>query len=156
MDAVGFIAALVGIAGGLAGVVSLAWQITTWRRSGHNVRVTTAQAWFGYPTGTVSNDMLAVTARNVGSAAVTVVGWGIELPGTRENLTVLQPIVGSTPIPHRLEPGDELCVHVAAEDLRIARVERRTEFAQMRAWVRLGSGERIYARRGVQVSAGRS
>ena len=143
---------LVGVLGGLAGIVSLLWQIATWRRSAHNVKIKTAQAWFTFPNGTFSDDMLAVTIYNTGSSAVTVTGWGVEMSPRGESLNVITPIVGSTPLPHRLESGAEMNVHVRAQDLRDARAERSVPFSQMRAWARLATGRRVFAKPGVQVS----
>jgi hypothetical protein len=144
--------ALVGIIGGLAGIVSLVWQISTWRRSAHNVKVKTSQAWFTYPNGTFSEDMLAVTIYNTGNSAVTVTGWGVEMEPQGDSLNVISPVVGSTPLPHRLESGAEMNVHVRAHDLRDAHAERKIPFSQMRAWARLATGRRVFAKRGVQVS----
>jgi hypothetical protein len=131
----------------------LIWQIATWRRSAHNVQVKTSQAWFTFPNGTFSDDMLAVTIFNIGNSAVTVTGWGIEMSRKGESLNVITPITGSTPLPHRLESGAEMNVHVRAQDLRDARAERGVPFSQMRAWARLATGQRVFAKHGVQVSS---
>jgi hypothetical protein len=143
---------LAGVLGGLAGIVSLVWQIATWRRSSHNVKVTTSQAWFTFSDGTFSEDMLAVTIFNTGSSAVTVTGWGIEMESHGASLNVIAPIPGSTPLPHRLESGAEMNVHIRAQDLRNAHGERKVPFKQMRAWARLATGRRVFAKPGVQVS----
>lgn len=113
-------AAAVGVVGGLAGVASFLWQVATWRRATHRIKVSRSQAWFTYPDGSFSPDLVAVTVANVGSAPVTVVAWGVEMRPTRESLNVLKPMPGSTPLPHRLEAGASLGVHVEAKDLRRA------------------------------------
>lgn len=145
-------AAGVGVVGGLAGVASFLWQVATWRRSTHRVKVSRSQAWFAYPNGSFSPDLVAVTVANVGSAPVTVTGWGVEMRPSRENLNVLNPLPGSTPLPHRLEPGASMDVHVESEHLRHARSERSVPFSKMRAWARLGTGQRVYAKWGMPVS----
>lgn len=143
---------VLGAVGGLAGIASFLWQVATWRRSTHDVRVQRAQAWFTYPNGTFSPDLVAVTVTNVGSGPVTVTGWGIEMGPSRDNMNVLEPLVGSTPLPHRLESGANMTVHIEARHLRDARDERGIPFSKMRAWARLGTGERIFAKRGMPVA----
>lgn len=142
-------AAAVGIVGGLAGVASFIWQIITWRRSTHHVKVTTAQAWFTYPSGDFSDELVAVSAHNVGSAAVTVEAWGIEMGRGGKSLNVLIPLVGSAVLPHRLESGSSMDVHVQASRVVEAHGKFKLPFSKMRPWVRLGTGERIYAKKGV-------
>ena len=66
-------AAAVGIVGGVAGIASFIWQVVTWRRSTHRVVVSRSRAWFGYPNGSTSDELVCVSAANTGSAAVTVV-----------------------------------------------------------------------------------
>ncbi len=144
--------ALVGIVGGLAGIVSLVWQISTWRKSAHYVNAKTSQAWFAYPNGTFNEDMLAVTIFNTGNSAVTVIGWGVEMEPQGDSLNVISPIAASTHLPHRLESGAEMILHVRAQVLRDAHAERNVPFSQMRAWARLATGRRVLAKRGVQDS----
>jgi hypothetical protein len=145
-------AAAVGVVGGLAGVASFLWQVATWRRSTHRVKVSRSQAWFGYPNGSLGTDLVAVTVANVGSAPVTVTGWGVEMRPTQANLNVLTPLPGSTPLPHRLEAGASMDVHVEAQHLRDAQSERGIPLSKMRAWARLGTGQRVYAKWGMPVS----
>jgi len=142
-------AAAVGMVGGLAGVASFIWQIITWRRSTHHVRVATARSWFTYESGDFSEELVVVSAHNVGSAAVTVEAWGIEMGRKGESLNVLKPLVGSAALPHRLESGSSMDVHVQASHVVEAHGKFRLPFSKMRPWVRLGTGERIYAKKGV-------
>lgn len=142
-------AAVVGVVGGLAGVVSLIWQIATWRRSTHRVKVTTARAWFGYPNGSTSEELVSVSAHNTGSAAVTVVAWGIQMGRKGPSLNVTSPLIGSTALPHRLDSGASLDEHVQAVHVVEASAKYNVPFAQMRPWVRLATGEQVYARKRV-------
>jgi hypothetical protein len=144
-----FLAAVVGTIGGLAGVASLVWQMVTWRRSTHRVTVVPSRAWFGYPDGTTSEELVCVSAHNTGSAAVTVVGWGIEMGRGGQDLNVTSPLVGSTPIPHRLESGSSMDVHVQAYHVIEATTDQRVPYAKMRPWVRLGTGEKVYSKKPV-------
>lgn len=138
--------------GALAGIGALIWQFTTWRHSAHRVKVSRSQAWFSYPNGSFSPDLMCITARNVGSSPVTVTSWGVSLGWKRENLNVVNPLPGSTPLPHRLEPGAEMNVHIEARHLREARAEHGVPFGRMRGWVRLATGEQVWASRGLPVS----
>lgn len=139
--------------GALAGVAALIWQIVVSRRSAHKVKVTRDQSWWSYPNGTLSEDLVIITALNVGAGPVTVTHWGVSMETTMENLTVVFPLAGSTPLPHRLEPGANMILAVKAEDLRRANAEWRVPFRRLRGWVGLATGQKIYARRGMPVSA---
>lgn len=146
--------ALLAWIGALSGVGALVWQMLTWRRSGHNVKVLRTQSWFTLSDGSLSDAMVCVTARNVGTSAVTLTGWGIQLGGrTADNMTVLRPLPRTTELPHRLEPGTEAGFWVAARHLVEASAERRVPLDQMRCWIGLATGRKVYAkRRGVPVS----
>lgn len=144
-------AAAVGVVGGLAGVASFIWQIVTWRRSTHRVIVSRSRAWFGYPNGATSEELVCVSAANTGSAAVTVVAWGIQMGRGGQNLNVTSPLVGSTPLPHRLESGSSMDVHVQAVHVIEASVNHGIPYSKMRLWVRLGTGEQIYAKKPVLI-----
>ena len=75
--------------GALSGLGALIWQITTWRKSSHNVKVTVGNAFFTYTNGSVGDHMISVTARNKGSAPVTITAWAIEMGDTKENANQL-------------------------------------------------------------------
>ena len=142
-------AAAVGIVGGVAGIASFIWQVVTWRRSTHRVVVSRSRAWFGYPNGSTSDELVCVSAANTGSAAVTVVGWGIQMGRGGDNLNVTSPLVGSTPLPHRLESGSSMDVHVDASHIVNASVELGVPYSRMRPWVRLGTGEQGFSKKAV-------
>lgn len=143
------VAAVVGTVGGLAGVASFIWQMVTWRRSTHRVKVSTARAWFAYPDGKTSDEMVSVSAHNTGSGAVTVVAWGIEMGRGGQSLNVTSPLVGSTPLPHRLDSGSSMDVHVQAHHVVEASANYGVPYSKMRPWVRLGTGEQVYAKKRV-------
>jgi hypothetical protein len=142
-------AATVGMVGGIAGIASFIWQIVTWRRSTHRVIVSRSRAWFGYPNGNTSDELVCVSAANTGSAAVTVVGWGIQMGRGGKHLNVMSPLAGSTPLPHRLESGSSMNVHVGAAEIVNASVELAVPYSRMRPWVRLGTGEQVFAKKSV-------
>lgn len=138
--------------GAIAGVAALAWQIATSRRSAHRVKVRRTQSWLTYSDGSLSPDLVCVEASNVGAGAVTVTSWGISMGRRKENLTVVQPLPGSTPLPHRLEPGARMSLFVEAAQLNRARIEKQVAYDHMQAWVGLGTGQRVAAKRGVPVT----
>lgn len=138
--------------GALAGVASLIWQIVTWREAAHNVKVKRSQSRVTFSDGSFSEDLVCVSARNVGAAAVTVTNWGITMGSQADNLTVLNPFPTSTPLPHRLESGAEMSLFVPAVDPINARDERGVPFREMRGWVGLATGKKVYAKRGVPVA----
>lgn len=138
--------------GAIAGVAALLWQITTWRRSAHNVKVRRTQSWLTYPDGSLSPDLVCVEAKNIGASAVTVTHWGIALAPSNDNLTVINPLRGSATLPHRLEPGAQMSLFVLADELIRAKHERGVGFDDMRAWVGLATGKKVRAKRGVPVS----
>jgi hypothetical protein len=138
--------------GALTGIAALLWQVATWRRSAHNVKVSYTQSWVAYSNGNLSEALVCVSARNIGAAAVTVTQWGISMGSNGENLTVLSPIPNSTPLPHRLESGSEMSLFLRAVDLLNTRDERRVPLQQMRGWVGLATGKKVYGKSGVPVS----
>jgi hypothetical protein len=133
--------------GALSGVAALAWQIVTWRKSPHKVVVSSAHAFFGYNDGTMSDPLIAVTARNVGNAPVTIVSWGVALG--KQNAQVTSPHPGSTEIPHRLEPGSAADLHMLTSELEKHHKEFGIPYKKMRPWVRLGTGRTVFARKGI-------
>ncbi|GAA2754066.1 hypothetical protein [Amnibacterium kyonggiense] len=137
MDIASVIAAWVGAA---AGVGALVWQIATWRRSKHAVKVVVKVSF--PPT------WVEVIAVNSGSDPVTVTNWGIGLD-TREQAHVTQSGPGTTLLPHRLEGGSEAKFLVLGKDLRRLHDERGVPFSKMHGWVRLATGRRVESRRGL-------
>lgn len=138
--------------GALAGFGALLWQFLTWRRSSHHVKVTRTQSWFTYSDETLSEDLVCVSARNVGTGPVTVTSWGISMETRRENIVVVNPLQGSTELPHRLERGTSMSLFVRAADLMRARGERGVPLLRMRGWVGLATGQKVYAKRGAPIS----
>jgi hypothetical protein len=141
---------IAGWVGAVTGILALTWQISTWRRSGHRVKVTRGRS-YQMRDDAPPLEMFFVNARNVGSAPVTVTGWGVSLGKAKKNLTVYRPELGSTPLPHRLEPGAELNLYVQTAHVRRATVELGVPLNDMRAWVQLATGQKLNAKRGAPV-----
>ena len=138
--------------GSLSGVAALIWQIATWRRLAHNVKVTRTQSWVPDIYGNLGEDLVCIEARNVGASAVTVTNWGIALGRGGRNLVVLYPLPLSTTLPHRLEPGASMNLFVLADALAQAKIDNAVPLKRMRGWVGLATGKKVYAKRGVPVS----
>ncbi|WP_188422829.1 hypothetical protein [Mycetocola zhadangensis] len=134
--------------GALTGVAALVWQVATWRKSTHNVKVRAENRWIAYADGSLSEDLVCVIAHNTGSGAVTIENWGIAVR-KHGNLAAIRPHPQSAILPHRLEPGASAAFHIEANSLRQKSSERGVPFGQMKPWVRLGTGQRILAGRGV-------
>ncbi|MBX3067772.1 MAG: hypothetical protein KF844_03885 [Cryobacterium sp.] len=144
-----FFVAAIGVVGGIAGIASFVWQVITWRRSTHSVKASTARSWIASGDGRISEEMVSVTARNTGTAAVTVTGWGIELGRSGQILSVPVPLLCSTPLPHRLESGSLLTEYVQAAHVVEASAKYNVPYSKMRPWVRLATGEQVYTKKGV-------
>jgi hypothetical protein len=131
--------------GAFAGVGALLWQVVTWRRSSHNVRVANSRAWFTYPNGRMGEQLVCITAYNTGSGAVTLTGWGVEIG--KQNAIMVQPLVGSTPLPHRLDSGAEANFHMPADAIREYHERDGIDYRDMRPWVQLATGKKVYSRK---------
>lgn len=134
--------------GALAGVTALAWQVLTWRRSTHRVKVFTSNAITDVATPGRAEHYVAVEARNLGSSAVEVVRWGIALP-RRRNMWMTNSLPISARLPYRLEPGASTTFYVEGDAVREAQRQHGVPFRGMRPFVELGTGQRVHATRAV-------
>ena len=48
--------------GALTGIAALIWQIATWRRSAHDVKVNRSQSWVTDANGSLGEDLVCVSA----------------------------------------------------------------------------------------------
>lgn len=150
------IGALTGVVGAVTGALSLAWQIIAHRRSGRLVSVTTSYMIpvYGPPHAPEfrDDDQVAVTVSNRGGAPVTVLNYGVAM-GRRSNGTnifVVDRHPSTAQLPAVVEPGGEpVTLTVPVAQLRQAHRERGIPYGQMRLWVSLGDGRRVYSRRPV-------
>lgn len=138
--------------GALTGVAGLIWQVLTWRRSTHRVRIRAANSYFTYPGGELGPPQVCVDVRNAGSGAVTIETWGISGAGGG-TLVPIQPHPQSASLPHRLESGSSASFYIDADALRRHSAERGVAFRRMRPWVRLGTGQRVVSRKGLLLKA---
>jgi hypothetical protein len=130
---------------------SLVWQVISWRRSGPQVKVETANSFpvFDEPGGRrdLGDHHVEVKAYNGGRAPVTLTAWGLQLPGGRTAIS--RGTAWSSPMPHRLEPGAEAGWHMSADEVRAVCAEQGVTFRQVHGFVTLAGGERVRARKPV-------
>lgn len=148
------IGALTGVVGALTGVLSLTWQVIAHRRSGRLVSVRTSYLIPVYgPPGAPEfhgDDQVAITVSNRGGAPVTVLNYGVAMgrPSKGTNMFVLDRHQLTQQLPAVVEPGGEpVQLTISVDQLRRAHQERGIPFRQMRPWVDLGDGRRIYSRK---------
>ena len=156
VEALAILGALTGVVGALTGVAALVWQMITHHRAGRRVTVTSSYAIpvYGPPNapGFRGDDQVAITVTNRGGAAVTVTNYGVSTDGKRgsNSLFVVDRPPWATSLPFSVEPGGrpaELLIPVNA--LRRAHAEQGIAYRDMRPWVDLGDGRRMYSERAV-------
>jgi hypothetical protein len=126
-------------------VVSIAWQVKTWRESGPVVQVTANQAFLTYGPE-ISDPHVDVTATNKGRAPITVKSWGLELPGG-QHMAMLEYSRMSASLPHRLEPGADASWYVETKTVTEKCASEGVRYQDLTAYVTLGDGRTVKARR---------
>lgn len=148
-----FIVALVGliiaVIGALTGIASLWWQILTRRRGAHNVRVTVTSSLPVPAYGDVADWQVCVSPANIGAGPVSITGWGLEMPNKRGSLVQTKYSPFSDRLPHVLQPGTSLNLFWPQGEVRQAISTHAPDLAaaNLRAFVRLGTGETVYAKK---------
>lgn len=148
-----FIVALVGLViaviGALTGIVSLWWQILTRRRAAHNVRVSVSSSLPVPAYGEVPDWQACVSPANIGAAPVAITGWGLEMPNKRGSLVQTKFSPFSEALPHLLQPGTSINLFWPQAEVRLAIATHAPDLkaSQLRAFVHLGTGEKVYAKR---------
>lgn len=146
-----------GAIGTATGVAALWWQIAVQRKSGRLVTVTATYSMpvYGPPDAPEFHDydQVTITVTNRGGAPVSVLNFGVSLDGkkkTKRNLFVTRPVPWSSRLPAQVAPGGEpALLNVPVAELRKVHAERGIPFKQMRPWVDLGDGRRVFADRSV-------
>ena len=115
------------------------------------LRVYNAIPTYDLPDGgmTAEGHFVAVDVANNGERTVTVMGWGVKLPGDRR-VVVYRPVNWSTRLPHRLEPGAEPArLVIPADELFQLEREQGIAFTDMIPYVTLADGTELTADGGV-------
>ncbi len=144
---VGLTGLAIAIVGAITGIVSLWWQIRTRRRGAHNVRVTVTAALPIPPFGD-ADWQVCVSPANIGATPVAITGWGLEMPKKRGTLVQTQFSPFSDNLPHMLQPGTSINLFWPQDHVRLAIQTHASDLtaSQLRAFVRLGTGETVYAK----------
>lgn len=137
--------------GAVAGVAALIWQVFTWRRLAHRVKVSSHLAWLGVAPGRhMGEKVVCIVVRNVGVAAVDITGWGI----TAEeggNLFDLLPHARNPELPHRLEPGSQTSFYISEDGVRGHAEGNGYPLKKMHSWVELATGQKVRDRKQIPV-----
>jgi hypothetical protein len=144
---------ILGIVGSITGVLGLGWSVVTWRRSGPVVRVTVKQAFPTYADH-LGEPLICVTAQNSGRAPVTISSWGLRLPDG-QTMMITEPFPLSNALPYRLEEGTSGSWYT--DTLRVVEACKAhgVDYADLIAYVDLGNGQSVDAkRRGIQLGPG--
>ena len=144
--AVALIGAITGSIGAITGIAALVWQAFTWRRSTHNVKVTTTWAYMVHGDEMESLPYVSVNASNRGSGAVSIVMWGLRFPDGG-NAIQLEDLPMNGRLPHRLEGGASATFLMPVAGVFGNAKERNTDPRRLRGWVQLATGQRVRARR---------
>lgn len=156
------IGVLSGVVGAVAAVVAVPIAAYYGHRStksaptGPRVQVRVENGFPAYATLSggqrIGDHVVLINAVNTGDRAVTITGWGVKLPGD-VRLVLPDPLPGSTPLPHRLEPGSEPARFLLPGDemFRIQR-ERAIPFKRMTPYVTLADGTDVLANRAVPLA----
>jgi hypothetical protein len=132
--------------GAVTGLCALVWQAWSRTRSSHKVVVRRAASYIvGHRVG---EPVVEVSAHNVGAGPVTVTSWGIDM-ADKSSFVMVRPHFASTALPYRLEPGAGASFFMPRSELLRAMEEHRCDARQLRAWVRLGTGQQIFAKPGI-------
>jgi hypothetical protein len=130
-------------------VVAIGVQLWQWRRGGHQIALETRQGFYGLSNGGVSDGFLTiVTVFNRGRGAVDIVSWGFETPAGKQFVQI-SPMPGSTPLPSRLDAGQQATLMMQTEGIEEECARRNIAFTELRAFVRLGDGSTVKGLKGI-------
>lgn len=133
--------------GAIVAVATLIWQIATWRKMTHRVKVSRGTAYLIGELSGMDKPMLQVTARNIGTMSVTVQAWGVSAGKKQGNFVPIKQIYPSETLPHQLVPGSSASFFLPRDELEAYASEQGVAEDQLRCWVRLATGKEVYAAR---------
>ena len=135
----------IAIAALVLSVLSLGWQIWTWRHMGSVVDVTANQSLPVY-RGEVGAPHVQVAATNKGRGPTTVTSWGLRMPDGND-MTVLYQLPWSSPLPFAILPdGAAGAWFVEIDKVQDACQRAGLDHRHLQAWVRLSDGRQIFAK----------
>ncbi|WP_034261774.1 hypothetical protein [Actinospica robiniae] len=108
--------------------------------------------------GLKMDQFVILKAYNLGDRPVTIVGWGLKLPGSSGNRAVFDsPKSLETQLPYRLEPGDipAKFFFLAQKVASLGQVHPDVPYERMVGYVRLADDTDVFAAGGVPMYVGR-
>ncbi|WP_152650082.1 hypothetical protein [Demequina globuliformis] len=150
---------MTGVVAALVAAATLVWQIRAHRLGGRRVKV---RSVYSIPIYGVEgdnplrgDDQVAITVTNVGGMPVVVTGFGVRMGRSRHahNMAVNIPHEISDRLPATAEPGGvPVQVAVPVVELRRAHDQGGVRYRDMRPWVRLGDGRKVFSRNPVPLA----
>lgn len=133
----------IAIAGFLLAVISLSWQVWTFRASGARVKVTTGTA---IPVGGAGHipPQLQITAVNAGRGPASIVRFGLELPDGGSIAATRPSPLASSSLPARLEGQSSANFFLDNAECHEEFDRRGVPLNQVRPYVDLATGGRVY------------
>lgn len=131
----------IAVAGFVLALVSLAWQVFSWRATGSVVKVKMAYAYPVDDAPRLDVPLYSLTATNRGRLEVSVTGWGLKLP--EEGATLVVPggsVLPAPDLPHTLQPGHEATWYFHQGEVVATLSKRHNPGVKVRGLVRLGNG----------------
>ena len=125
-------------AGAAVSVLSLSWQVLTWRRSRHKIQVLVTNQFRKSQDGLVDH-FVVTKAINTGKDPIAVIGFGIKAgkSGSLMNFSLQHP---SASFPSWLGQNESAEFSVLAEELRAVVELEDLRYRDLRTWVALSDG----------------
>lgn len=147
MSTAAFVLALLAL---VVSVISVSWQVWTWRYGGPVVKVTTS---LGFTIDDPGLEFIVITVSNAGRSPVTVTGYGLALPDKGGNFVPVRPLPITPRLPHRLEAGADASFHLLRDEVRGTVAKNCGGTADLRAFATLGTGQTARAKKPLRVEA---
>ncbi len=141
---------MIRIGGLLIAATSFTWSIATWRKSRHQVSVSVDNIVF-VGLDTAEGHLIQVTVINKGRDPISVLGWGISLP-RGENIAIIDAHPLSARLPSLLGTNTRAVFFVEAVELQRIASEKNLRFRQMKPWVNLSNGQKVFATKSVPLA----
>ena len=99
--------------------------------------------------GEVPDRQACVSPANIGAAPVSITRWGLETPNKRGSLVQTKFSPFSQALPHVLQPGTSINLFWPQVEVRLAIATHAPDLkaSELRAFVHLGTGEKVYAKK---------
>lgn len=132
--------------GATPGLLALAWNMLSWKRSGPVIEVTAVNELPVFGDSVGEDWFIGVVASNKGRSPITVEGFGFRTP-EGGNIVTMRPPAWSDLLPHRLEPGASATFRSPANEIRQVAAERGLALQKLRPFVHLAGDRYVFAKR---------